>query len=188
MGIEGKIEGRKRHLVHFHLQLAFALMNIGDESKALSHLDTTKHLAIQSGIQGALNAHQFLEGIFEKERNDYQSAIVTLETLLNRLGEGNQLYKNLCLFHLADIEVETRLFELVDPSESWLNRFESYIKERDCLGFAAQAKILRAKLFQDQGESEKSLALVNEVLEIAESQSISYLNEMIAKHIPEISS
>jgi tetratricopeptide (TPR) repeat protein len=186
--MKGKIDGRKRHLALYHMHLAFVFMNVGNDAKAHTQLDTAKHLAIQSGIQGFLNLHQLLEGIFEKEQGDYQSATVTLETLMNRLGEGDHLRRNLCLFHLADIEVETCLYEQVELSESWLNRFEAYTMEKDFPGFAAQAKILRAKLFQEHGENEKSLALVKEVLRAAESPSMMYLKEMLVMHIPELSS
>ncbi|MCK4566430.1 MAG: hypothetical protein KAU48_03885 [Candidatus Thorarchaeota archaeon] len=184
---KGKTEGRKRTMADYYLQLAYAMINLGNEKEALNHLDTAKQLAIRSGWQVYLNLHQLLEGIMEKESGDFQSATDTFESLLKRFSEGH-LYKNLCFFHLSDIEVETYSSEQVVLSESWLHRFENYVEDRDYPGFAAQAKILKAKLLRKQGEHEKSQALVNEVLKVAESPSMKYLREMIALYLPEISS
>ena len=121
-------------------------------------------------------------------RGDYQSATDTLVTLFQRIGIEGNIVKNLCYFHLADIEVEIYSPEREDLSESWLNRFETHVEGKGYPGFAAQAKILRTKLLQKKGESEKSQALANEVLEIAKSPSMRYLKEMIVTYVPEISS
>ncbi len=184
---KGKTDGRKRTVAYYYLQLAYAMINLGNEKEALNHLDTAKQLAVQSGWQAYLDLHQLLEGIMEKESGDFQSATDTFESLIKRCSEGH-LYKNLCFFHLSDIEVETYSSEQVVLSESWLHRFEIYVEERDYPGFVAQAKILKAKLLLKQGEHEKSQALVNEVLKVAESPSMKYLREMIALYLPEISS
>jgi len=180
--------GIKRYIALFHLQMAFAYMNIGEETLALTNLDTGKQHAIHSGFQSYMNLHQLLEGIFEKERGEFQSATNTLEAILTQLGAEDQLYKCLSLFHLADIEVETYSSESTKNSENWLGRFEKFIEHKDVPGFTAQAKILKAKLLQIQGEREKSQRLVDEVLEVAKSPSMRYLKEMISTHIHKISS
>ena len=65
--IKGKTEGRKRQIALYQLYSAFTLISTGEVTKALKHLDTSKNLVDQSGIQGFLNLHQLLEGILEKE-------------------------------------------------------------------------------------------------------------------------
>ena len=184
---QGRIDGRKRNIAFYYLHLAFALMNNEDESRALKALDAAKQLAFQSGNQYTMNMHQLLEGIFEKKRGDFLTAANTLENLLIQIGKENHIHKTLCYFHLADIEVETYSSEQIGLSESWLHRFESFTEERNYPGFKAQAKILRAKLLQKQGDHEKSQKLIDEVLEVAKSPKMLYLKKMIATYVPEIS-
>ena len=75
--------------------------------------------------------------------------------------------------------------EREDVYESSLERFEAYVKEKEYSGFIAQAKILRSKLLQKQGEFEKAQSLVKEVMRIAESSNMNYLKRMIAIYVPE---
>ncbi len=179
--------GIKRYIALFHLQMAFAYMNIGEEREALSHLDKAKRHAVQSGFQSYLNLHQLLEGIFEKKSGDFQSAAHSLETILTQVSEEDQLYKCLSLFHLADIEIETYPSEMASNSTFWLDRFERFVENGNMPGFAAQAKILKAKLLHKQGKQQRSQALVDEVLRVAESPGMMYLKDMISVHIVGIS-
>ncbi|MGY5878854.1 MAG: hypothetical protein RTV31_01330 [Candidatus Thorarchaeota archaeon] len=185
--IKEKVDDRHRNMALYYMQCAYASINVGDERKALAHLNTAQQLAVRSGFQSYLDQHQFLDGIIEKEQRDFDSAICTLETLLKRFGKSNTVYRTLCLFHLADIEVETYSTESEAISESWLNRFEKYVEEKAYPGFVAQAKILKAKLLEKQGEHEKAQAMIAEVLEVAKSPSMRYLTEMVTTYIPKIS-
>jgi len=182
--IKDKVDDRKRNAALYYLMFAFAYIKIGNKREASAYLDTAKQLVVRAGFQSYLNWHQLLEGIFEKEQGDFESAMDTFDNLLNRLNKMEDLHRILCLFHLAEIEVETQSPETEDIAESFLNRFETYVEEKDYPGFIAQAKILRVKLLQKQGEHKKAQALVDAVLQVAESPSMAYLKDMIAVHVP----
>jgi tetratricopeptide (TPR) repeat protein len=181
---EGRTDGKKRHLAEYHLQLAYSYMNIGNKIHAYSHLDVGKQLAVQSGIQGALHMHQLLEGIFEKLSGDLPSAKNTLENLYDIFGDQNHIHKNLCLFHLADIELESASIREIDGA-SWLRKFENHVNEKEYPGFIAQVKMLKAKQYRMSGKQKESWRLINEVLELANKPSMFYLRNMMYSLIPE---
>ncbi len=182
-----KVHAQKRYKAYYHLLRTFALVNLGKEVEALSHLGRAKQYAIKSGVQRNLEMYHLLEGLLEKVSGDLQSAKYSLEKLLEHFDDENHLYKNLCLFYLSDIEVDEHSSMQHDHSNSWLHTFEVYAEERDYPGFFAQAKILRAKHLRKHGEYKKSQTLIDEVLETARLPSMTYLNRMIDSYLPQAS-
>ncbi len=185
------IDSHRRWTSYAHAQKAWALINLSRTDEAKDELERSKMLATKSGSVKALRWTQIVEGILDKTENHHDSAIHLFQEVLRSIEQDPvPLLQNICLLNLVEIEIERLSPESIDinadSSGPWMEKLEEHAKTNDFPGVAARSLILRASLRRKQGRHDEVQNLLKEVLKIAESPSMRYLNDIVVSTFPDV--
>jgi len=179
-----------RRLSSFALaQRAWALTILGRFDEARGDLAASQELATKSGVAWYWFLwHQLVEGIIDKAGGRLDSASTAFMDVLTYVAENPvPTFQAICLLNLTEIEIDrTPLVQNTDSSGPWMRKLDEYVEMNDVPGFAAQALILKAKLFHKQGKHDESRRMLKEVRKIAKARSMKYLNNLVILMFPDI--
>jgi tetratricopeptide (TPR) repeat protein len=173
------------------IQEAWALLHLGQSEEAVKSLDKARVITPQTSDENLLGLIHFVEGLIAKQRNEYPSALFSLERALEIFERTQSLaYTNMTLLPMADIEIETYAFDSSDNkaklSGPRMQNLIEHITQRDLPGITAQARILEAKFRFKQGRLGDSKKLVKKALKISERTDNPYLKDLAESLLPEI--
>jgi tetratricopeptide (TPR) repeat protein len=174
------------------LQEAWALLHLDQLEDAFESLEKAREISLKGGEETHIGLIHFVEGLIEKHKHDYPSALFSLERALEIFERTQSLsYTNMTLLPLVDIEIETYAFDKADKktktSGPWMQKLIEHIEQRDMLGVTAQAYLLEAKFRFKQGRSGDSKKLVKKAMKISEKTDNPYLKDMAEQVLPELS-
>ncbi len=189
--IEGKKDMASSAISLAQTQEVWALMNLNRFDKATNILDELRESSLKTAEEAGVGQIHFLEGLMEKRRHEYSSALLSFEEALGIFERLRGLiWINPTLVQLTDVEinaypcseksVKTKL------SGPWMQKLMKQVEERELPGFAMQALLLQAKFAFRQGRIVQSKKMIKRVLKAAETSSMMYLREMAESLVPEL--
>jgi tetratricopeptide (TPR) repeat protein len=173
-----------RSIEYGYLDLVWAYVLRGQLDEATKHLDLAKEWVLKSGLEPALAWWYRVEGLLERARGNYNSA---MESFLSGyiIMERNKRRTRLviCLCDLAETEV--KLFEPTrenwnkEYSGPWLQKAEETMEKEDLPRFIAIVKIIKTEPRMKQGRHDEAQLIVTEASKIAENVGLEYLKPQI---------
>jgi tetratricopeptide (TPR) repeat protein len=169
-------------LPYLHLNKAAALILLNRLDEAQIEIDVARRLNIETGLEPGLAYEYMVNGLLEKARGDYESALHSFETAME-IDERNSRFNRMIvdLMRLAETEVEA-----FDPtpenrddelSGQWLERFDQFSKENNLPGFIGNALCLKSELRFKQGRHAEANQILSEVLKMAEHPGLAHLRD-----------
>jgi len=180
-----------RYLSRAHVELAWALINLGRYDMAEAELATAHAIATKSGASGQMIWVELVEGILEKAEGNFDSAIAVFKEMLEGL-ENNPIpvIQNICLLNLTEIETEMLTDESLkknsDSSGHWMTKLVEHAEKNDLPGIVAHALLLKAELRRRQGRFDEVRKILREVQKTAKAPSMKYLNDLAVSMFPDI--
>jgi tetratricopeptide (TPR) repeat protein len=173
-----------RGIEYGYLDLAWAYILQGKIDDATNSLDIAKEWVLKSGLEPALAWWYRVEGLLEKAKGNYNSAMESLLASYKIILRNKRRSRLLmCLCDLAEIEVEllepTRENWGEEYSGPWLQKAEETMLKEDLPGFIAIVKIIKAELRMKQGRHNEARSIVAEVSKIAENVGLEYLKPQL---------
>jgi len=183
-----------------HIELAWALINLGKYDDAEEELAIAHRIATKSGSSSQLMWIELVEGILDTAKHNFENAVLVFKKVLEELYNNpiqnifllkfNNPIQNVCLLNLTEIEIETLNDESIkkssDLSGPWMAKLVEHAEKNDLPGIAARALLLKAKLRRKQKRFDDMRRLLKQVQETAKASSMKYLNYLIVTSFPEI--
>ncbi|MDH4212714.1 MAG: hypothetical protein OEV85_02235 [Candidatus Thorarchaeota archaeon] len=180
-----------RYLSRAHVELAWALINLGRYDEAEAELATAHAIATKSGASSQMIWVELVEAILEKAEGNFDSAIAVFKEILEDL-ENNPVpvLQHICLLSLTEIEIEMLTGKFLeknfDSSGPWMTKLVEYAEKNDLPGIVAQALLLKAKLRRKQGRFDEVRKILREVQKTTKRPSMMYLNDLAISMFPDI--
>jgi tetratricopeptide (TPR) repeat protein len=167
-----------------YLDLAWAYILRGQLDEAAKHLDIAKEWLLKSGLEPALAWWYRIEGLLEKAKGKYNSAMESLLAAYKIMSRNKRRSRLLmCLCDLAEIEVDffepTKENRGEEYSGPWLQKAEETMQKEDLPGFIAIVKIIKGELRMKQARHEEAQSLIAEISKIADSVGLEYLKQQV---------
>ncbi len=181
----------KRVRVWYHTQKTWALLNSNKLDDAKHEFEQAKRVISETGMLLDLLRGEILEGLVDEADGELDSAIDAFTRAYESLEEkpAPMDFKNVCLLHLTDIEIERYNSDSPDNDEGvsgpWMQRLEEQIKRNDLPGIEAWFKILKAKFYRKQGQEDEVKLILNDALVAANSSSMRYLKDIVKDTFPD---
>jgi tetratricopeptide (TPR) repeat protein len=165
-----------------HLAMATALINLGRLEEAFEYLEKGKQLMLKSGLETAIIACHYVEGIYDSSQGRLTDAMFNFERALEvsqQIKKQNDVFRS--LLQLAECEVS--LFnpnsknDEAEFSGQWMEQLYDEINRIDVPGIRGLALLLQAKLRLKQGRRKEAETLMHEVRLVAQSPGVKFLYE-----------
>ena len=174
-----------RSLACTHTQMARALLQLGQPLAASSHLDQARELSQVEGNEAILALCSIAEGLINENEGLYDDAYQSYERAVEIIEQHKYpIELNDCALQLARLEVQKFSHGNEDDKDNystvWLDNLEENAREKDYPGILGIALLLKAELFFKQNRHSEAVSLVEEVGNIAQESSLSFLDDRIA--------
>ncbi|MFX0091142.1 MAG: tetratricopeptide repeat protein [Candidatus Hodarchaeota archaeon] len=166
-----------------YTEMGRALILSGRLQDAFEYLETGGELAFKVGSKKELARYYLVRGMFDREKGDIESAVLTLQRGLRIAEDIDNFYHTLqILLHLAEAEVVLYANEgrkhATNP-EIALSRLEQIAREQNLPGLLVQMILLRAELQMIQGRKEKARTYLKDALQLCDSSALSSLRQKV---------
>jgi tetratricopeptide (TPR) repeat protein len=180
-----------RHNANPHVELAWALINLGRHDEAEAELAIAGGIATKSGSSRQMMTVRLVEGILDKAEGNLDSATLVFKEVLDYLKNNPILpIQNTCLLNLTEIEIamltDESLKKNSDVSGPWMAKLVEHAETNDLPGIAARALLLKAELRRRQKRFDDMRKLLKQVQETAKAPSMKYLNDLMVSYFPDI--
>jgi tetratricopeptide (TPR) repeat protein len=178
---EDSLQARPHLLVYASLDKARALIQLKRLDEAAGYLADSKSKAFEGGFETQLGYYYFVEGLFERAKENLEIAMESFEQSLEISERINrQSNVNSCLLRLAETAILLAKRDESEPTSKWCSKLEEIAKEHNYVGLHSHALILRAEGRLVSGKRDEAIQAIEEATEIAEGSDMQYLLDKIS--------
>ena len=161
-------------------------LQLGQQTKASKILEASLEQARKEGSENFLASCYLLQGLLERSKDDYSSALFNLERALDIFTRLDaRISTSDCLHNLAETEVMLSSYlaptDEENQAESWLAQLEHRALEKDFPGYLGLSLLLKAKLLLSKGEIQQAHLLIEEARKYARQPSMAFLKDKIVE-------
>lgn len=175
---------------YLYLRKAKALILLNRLDEAEEILNHASKMCLKTGQDRAISRYNLALGQFEMAKGDLLNAMGSLEQayeISSRMGDGTTI--NEVMISLAKVElaqrIQSKTSDVVGPGK-WLSALENHADKHNLPGISMQAAILKAELFQSQGQLKDASETLQKALEISDSPGVKTLKKKISTRIQEL--
>jgi len=175
-------------LLHLRKAQSLIILNRLDEAEEI--LNVASKISLKTGLDRNVARYSMALGQFEMAKGELLTAMTTLEQayeISSRMRDGTTL--NEVMISLAKVElaqrIQSKTSDVAGPGK-WLSALEDHADKHNLPGISMQAAILKAELFQSQGQLKDASETLQQALEISDSPGVSTLKKKITIRIQEL--